>query len=51
MWTRALHRELCELKPRRSRALWLCSKIEDSVAAGVLVDNFKAKLLAELDVD
>ena len=51
MWTHALHREVCEPVPHRNRALWICSKIEDSVAAAKLIEEFKAKLLADLDVD
>jgi len=51
MWTLALHREVCEPVPCRNRALWMCSKIEDSVAVAKLVEDFKAKLLADLDVD
>jgi hypothetical protein len=51
MWTLALHREVTEPVPCRSRALWMCSKIEDSVAASKLIEEFKAKLLADLDVD
>ena len=51
MWTLALHREVTEPVPYRNRALWMCSKLEDSVAASVLVEEFKAKLLADLDVD
>lgn len=51
IWTRALHREVTEPVPYRNRALWMCSKLEDSVSASVLFEEFKAKLLADLDVD